>query len=209
MSLASALLALSLVYLLGAMVPGPNMVVTAHIAATRSAREGLACVVGIVIATLAWVSMTLAGVGIVLQELGIAYTILKAVGAAYLLWLGVGMIRSAARGPATVSVPVAGRIRRSAFRSGLLTNLSNPKSAVFWTSVFVVAIPQSAPAWFYAAVIGVVGVLCLSWYGFVALAFAAPPAQAAYRRFGRVVEGLAGAAMIGFGLKLAVDAEAG
>jgi threonine efflux protein len=206
-SLPHALLALSVIHLLAAMIPGPNMVVTAHIAASRSGRAGLACVGGVVVATLAWVSLTLAGVGIVLQELGVFYSVLKAIGAAYLFWLGVRMIWSAARKP--VAVPVAGQVRRSAFRSGLLTCLSNPKSAVFWTSVFVVAVPAGAPVWFYLAVIALIGVQTSAWYGFVALAFAAPRAQAAYRRFGRYVEGLAGAAMIGFGLKLAVDAEAG
>lgn len=210
-SLLSALFALAVIHLLAAMVPGPNMVVTAHVAASRSAREGLACVAGVVVTTLAWVCLTLAGVGMILQELGHFYTALKFIGALYLLWLGGRMIWAAVRQPAA-SAPVPqsamARLPRSAFRLGVLTNVSNPKSAVFWTSVFVVAVPPDAPAWFYGAVIAVIGVQTALWYGLVALAFAAPPAQAAYRRFGRFVEGLAGAAMIAFGLKLAVDAEA-
>lgn len=53
--LLSALLALSLIHILAAMVPGPNTVVTAQVSASRPAREGLLCVAGVVIATLAWV----------------------------------------------------------------------------------------------------------------------------------------------------------
>jgi RhtB (resistance to homoserine/threonine) family protein len=204
-----ALFALAVIHLVGAMVPGPNMVVTAHIAASRSVRDGLMCVAGIVIATLTWVSLTLAGVGILLQQLGALYIVLKLVGAAYLIWLGAKMLWSAIRHAPEPDEPAAPkRLPRDAFRSGLLTNITNPKSAAFWTSVFVVAIPEHAPAWFYAAVIAVIGVQTALWYGLVALAFAAPPAQAAYRRFGRFVAGIAGSLMIGFGLKLAFDSEA-
>jgi len=209
-TLLSALLALAVIHLVGAMVPGPNMVVTAHVAASRTVRDGLMCVAGIVVATLTWVSLTLAGVGIVLQELGTLYTTLKLIGAAYLMWLGGRMVWDALRhAPDPAGAPeLPKRLPRAAFRSGLLTNLANPKSAVFWTSVFVVAVPPEAPAWFYAAVIAVIGVQTALWYGFVALVFAAPPTQAAYRRMGRFIQGLAGTVMVGFGLKLAADAEA-
>ena len=207
--LLSALLALSLIHLLGAMVPGPNTVVTAQISASRSAREGMMCVAGVVVATLVWVSLTLAGVGMVLQQLGALYTALKWAGAAYLVWIGASMLWRAARQPAQTGPPQAGpaprRLPASAFRTGLLTNLSNPKSAIFWTSVFVVAVPSQAPAWFYIAVVTLIGVQTALWYGFVALVFASGPARRAYQRLGRLIEGTTGAVMIGFGLKLAAD----
>lgn len=109
--------------------------------------------------------------------------------------------------------PVSGgaaarRLPGSAFRTGLLTNLSNPKSAIFWTSAFVVAVPHGAPGWFYAAVVAVIGAQTALWYGFVAIVFASAPARRAYQRLGRIIEGVAGAVMIGFGLKLAADAGA-
>lgn len=200
----TALLALSLIHILGAMVPGPNTVVTAQISASRSAREGLLCVAGVVVATIAWVSLTLAGVGMVLQQLGAIYTALKWAGAAYLVWVGVSMLWRAARQPSQAG-PAPRRLPASAFRTGLLTNLSNPKSAIFWTSVFVVAVPPQAPAWFYVAVVALIGVQTALWYGFVALVFASGPARRAYQRLGRLIEGATGAVMIGFGLKLAAD----
>ncbi|MEJ8571870.1 LysE family translocator [Microbaculum marinum] len=208
-SLLSALLALSAIHLVGAMVPGPNIVVTAHVAGTRGARQGLLCVAGIVVATLTWVSLTLAGVGIVLQELGALYNGLKLAGAAYLVWLGARMLWGAiwqAPGPrAAASEPK--RLPVAAFRLGVLTNLANPKSAVFWTSVFIVAVPPSAPVWFYVAVIAIIGIQTGLWYGLVALAFAAPPAQAAFQRMNRYLAGLAGSLMIGFGIKLALGTD--
>jgi len=211
MSLLPTLFALAAIHLLGAMVPGPNMVMTAQIAASRSARDGLACAAGIMAMTLAWVCLTLAGVGFVLQELGVVYAALKFVGALYLVWLGARMLWVAVRNGVASSTETPGpspRTPRSGFQSGVLTNLSNPKSAMFWTSVFVVAVPHDAPLWFYGAIVAIVGAQTFLWYGFVALVFAAPPAQATYRRFGRLVEGLAGTVMIGFGLTLAADAGA-
>ena len=84
-----------------------------------------------------------------------------------------------------------------------MTTLSNPKSAVFWTSAFLVAVPPHAPSWVYAAILGIVTVQSLLWYGAIALFFSTGFARRMYLRLTRYLDLLAGGVMIALGLKLA------
>ena len=86
--------------------------------------------------------------GLLFQKVGWLYGLVKLAGAAYLIFVGLQMIFSARRPTAGGgSLPLSdGR----AFRRGLLTDLSNPKAAAFFTSLFAVAVPPTAPLWFDA-----------------------------------------------------------
>lgn len=197
------LLALSGMHLLMAMVPGPNTVVVTWLSATTSRREGLKAMAGIVVASLVWVALSLIGFGAVMLEAGWFYRALRLIGAAYLIYVGVRMLR------AGWGRPSAGRVSarpvfaaRRPFTAGLLTTLSNPKSAVFWTSVFLVAVPPHAPVWFYGAVMAIIGLQSALWYGTVALLFSSDFARQHYLRMARWLDLLAGGVMAALGLKL-------
>lgn len=188
-------------HLLMAMLPGPNTVVISWLSATRSRAEGLRAVAGVVTATLVWIAVALFGVGALLAEAGGLYRLLRLAGAAYLIWIGWRMIRAHGTGLSGQGTPAfAGR---SPFVTGLMTTLSNPKSAVFWTSAFLVAVPPAAPAWFYAAILGLIGVQTALWYGGVAVFFSTGFARQQYLRVAARLDRLTGAVMIALGLKLA------
>ncbi|MBS0519861.1 MAG: LysE family translocator [Proteobacteria bacterium] len=198
-----ALLTLSGMHLLMAMLPGPNTVVVTWLSATTSRRDGLRAAAGVVVASLLWVVLSLVGFGSILLEAGWLYRILRLIGAAYLIYVGIRMFRAGWSGP-TVD-PTSTRpafAGRRPMTAGLLTTLSNPKSAVFWTSAFLVAVPPHAPAWFYALVVAVIAVQSALWYGAVALLFSTGFAKQHYLRLARRLDLLAGAVMIGLGLKL-------
>lgn len=89
--------------------------------------------------------------------------------------------------------------------AGLLTTLSNPKSAVFWTSVFVLVVPAHAPLWFYGAVVLLIVIQSALWYAIVALALSTAFARRHYMRFAAWLDRIAGIIMIGLGLTLAND----
>lgn len=196
------LLTLAAMHILMAMVPGPNTVVVSWLSATRSRRAGLAAVAGVVLATLVWIVFALWGVGALLREAGWLYRSLRLLGAAYLVYVGVRMLRAGWR-PATDAENARPRFgNRRPFATGLMTTLSNPKSAVFWTSVFLLAVPPHAPAWFYVAVVCVIAVQTTLWYGGVALFFSTGFARQQYLRLARYLDLVAGTVMIGLGLKL-------
>lgn len=198
------LLTLAGMHIVMAMLPGPNTVVVSWLSATRSRRDGLLAVCGVVLASLVWVAFALWGVGALLLEAGWLYRTLRLLGAGYLIWIGLSMIGAGLR-PATVKSS-AGPPRiagHNPFAMGLTTTLSNPKSAVFWTSAFLVAVPPDAPAWFYVSILAVIAAQSSLWYGGVALFFSTGFARQQYLRLARHLDLLAGAIMTALGLKLA------
>ena len=82
----------------------------------------------------------LAGLSALLASHPVLATALRSLGAAYLVWYGFLLLRSALAplgGPRSLACPAAVLAsRRAAYRAGLLTGLTNPKAAAFWTSVF-------------------------------------------------------------------------
>ncbi len=200
MSLSLVLLQLSLMHILMAMIPGPNTVVVTYFSARTSRQAGLKAVGGIVLGSAIWVILSMLGVGVLMLEAGVAYRALRLAGAAYLIYVGVRMLIAGMK-PASNAAPAQGG--RSPLLAGLLTTLSNPKSAVFWTSVFVLVVPAHAPVWFYGAVVLLIVTQSALWYAFVALALSTAFARRHYMRFAAWLDRIAGVIMIGLGLKLA------
>jgi len=200
-----ALATLAAMHLLMAMLPGPNTVVVSWLSATGSRAAGLQATAGVVAGSLVWVVLSLFGVGALLLETGWLYRLLRLLGAAYLLWIGVRLLRSGWRGGAAVD-PLAAAPKlggQKPFAAGLLTTLSNPKSAVFWTSAFLVAAPAHAPGWVYAAIVAIIAAQSALWYAAVALLFSTGAVRRRYLRLSRWLDLVAGGVMTALGLKIA------
>ncbi len=200
-----ALVAVALIFALGVMSPGPNFMVVAQRSVARGRADGLATMLGVVTVSGLWAAGSLFGIGILFAAFPWARIVLRVVGAAYLLLLGIRMWRNAgAPLTATPGVAGAGGGFWSAYRAGLATNLSNAKAIAFYTSAFSAAAPapgRTATVWLALAL---VLVIAIAWYGLVAVALSSGPVAAAYRRAKVWIERACGVLMIGFGAKLAV-----
>jgi len=201
-----SLLTLAGMHILMAMLPGPNTVVVTWLSATTSRGAGLRATAGIVLASLVWVVLSLFGVGTLLLQAGELYAALRLIGAAYLVYVGVKMVRAGLQAPAEGGLSARPALAgRSPFMAGLLTTLSNPKSAVFWTSAFLVAVPPHAPAWLYGAIVAVIAVQSTLWYGAVALLLSTDVAKRSYLRLAGWLDIVAGGVMAALGLRLAEE----
>ena len=98
------------------------------------------------------------------------YDALRLGGAAYLIYLGIGMLRDAWRGGGkeaeTIQLAAAGR---ATFLRCLAVQLSNPKAAVFFGSIFVTLLPADAPLWLKGAALAILVMNEFGWYALVAL----------------------------------------
>jgi threonine/homoserine/homoserine lactone efflux protein len=113
--------------------PGPDMLFIVGQAAANGRRAGVLAALGIGAGCLVHVLLAALGVSALLATSALAFTVLKWIGAAYLMWVGLSMLRkprAVARHPVS---PVA-----SVFRQGVLTNELNPKVALF----FLAFLPQ-------------------------------------------------------------------
>jgi threonine/homoserine/homoserine lactone efflux protein len=197
-----AVLAIAGSLAIGAASPGPSFVMVVRTAVAKSRRHGLAAAFGMGIGGLAFCLLALFGLQAVFDRADWLYIAFKLAGGLYLLFLAARIWRHAA---APLDVALRGANETDAFRSfalGLATQLSNPKTLVFYGSVFAALMPRHLPLWGYLVLPPVVMAIETGWYTLVALTFSLPRPRAVYLRWKRWVDRCAAMVMGGLGFKL-------
>ena len=197
------------------LTPGPDVLYIVSNALRSGTRAGVVAGLGITAGCFVHIFAAAVGVGALLATSATAFTVLKWVGAAYLLWMGVRMLLSKPSGDggsaaviaAAQAAPPAAASLRSVFLGGFWTNVLNPKVAIF----FLAFVPQfiapgtenKALAFVLLGVLFNVNAIPVNTGWALAAGWMA-------RRMGAVQRGMhwldrvAGAMFIGFGLKLAL-----
>jgi threonine/homoserine/homoserine lactone efflux protein len=183
----------------GAMSPGPSFLLVVRTSAARSRADGLAMALAMGVGGMLFAMLALAGVHVVLSTVPLLYAALKALGGAYLIYLGWKIWRNAAH---PLDFGSAVESSRRSFWVGLGTQISNPKTAVVYASVFVSLLPKEMPLW--AMLVLPVVIFCIEagWYSVVALALSSPAPAAAYLRWKRWIDRAAGGVLGLLGVKL-------
>jgi len=200
----SFLAALFLVHLGAAATPGPNTLLVTNIAAAGQRRAALWAAAGTGAGVLVWVAATLGGASALFVAFPRLATALRWVGGGYLIFLGGQALwsawqsRAGDRAPAVFAPNSAG----TAFRRGLVTNLSNPKSLAYYLSLLVASAAPEAPLWLRVAGGAGMAAISFAWYLFLAWTFSREPVQRLYRRVQPAIAGGTGLLMVGFGLAL-------
>lgn len=211
MTLLSALLGFAVVAGLMTITPGLDTALVLRSAVTQGRKEAVVTAAGICTGVLIWAVAAAVGISALLTASEEAYTVLKVIGTVYMLWLGLGMWRAAFQakphaGEETQESPVQKVSLAQCFQRGLLTNLLNPKVGAFYVALLPQFMPTDTPHLLAGVLLGLVhnieGMLWLSL-----LAFTAHRARAWLSRpkTQRLVDGIAGTAVIGFGLKLGLS----
>jgi threonine/homoserine/homoserine lactone efflux protein len=201
--LEQSLIAFTLAAALLTVTPGLDTALVLRTAAAEGPRRALAAAFGICLGCLAWGALVAVGVGMLLEASRLAYSVLKWIGAAYLLYLGTRLIL-APRAWEEAGRPAAAA-RSSWFLRGLLTNLLNPKVGAFYVSFLPQFVPAgtSVPATtlLLAAIHSGLGLI---W--FLLLIGATRPLARMLRdaRIVRALDRLTGGVLLFFGLKLAI-----
>jgi threonine/homoserine/homoserine lactone efflux protein len=190
--------------------PGIDTVLVLRLTAARGRPAGFAAAVGISLGCLCWALASALGITALLNASRLAYEILRWVGAAYLCWLGARALWSARR--RTVAPPEASTVDKrparplAALRTGLTTNLLNPKVGAFYLSVFPQFLPHAlAPLAGSLVLAGIHIAEGLLWLGFVVFAVGRAGRFLARPNVKRRLEQLTGAVLVAFGLRLVVE----
>jgi threonine efflux protein len=187
--------------LLAAMSPGPNFVLVTQTAIRRTPRHAAAVVCGLFTSNLIWCCAVTLGLSALFDVAPWLYRGMRIGGGAYLLYLGASLWRSDSDAGQPVEAPFQSSLR-AAFLRGLLTNLANPKSVVYFSSIFTLFLRPGTPAWVQTAAVGIVMIDTGLWYGGVAALFSRVRAQRLYATVQRPVNRVAGAVMILFCVRL-------
>ena len=193
--------------------PGADMAMVSRSVFMGGRRAAFATTLGIGAGCMVWALASAAGVAAVLAASETAYDALRLVGAAYLVWLGVQSLLAATRReggkggqtPSGGQTPASVRMHRP-FRQGLLTNLFNPKIALFYTTFLPQFIGPGDPVLLLSIAMASVHILLgIVWLS--AYAWLLDRAVEAFRgsRVRRWLDAATGAVLVALGIRVAAD----
>lgn len=143
----NTLLAFSAATLVLLVIPGPAVMYIVTRSAAQGLRAGLVSVAGIHVGTVIHVVAAMVGLSAVLAASATAFTVVKSIGAGYLMWLGIRSILAYRRGvSAGLAIPeVEAQTLTRTFTDGVVLNILNPKTAIFFLSFVPQFVDPRAP----------------------------------------------------------------
>jgi len=181
--------------------PGQDTALTIRNTLGGGRRGGVFTAAGVAAGQATWTIAAAAGVAALLQASEPAFVAVRLAGAAYLVYLGAQTLLGAARGRGRLHRPRRSTDRGS-FRQGLLSNLGNPKMAIFFTSL----LPQFGTSFAGMLALGLVFcAMTFLWLTAYSVAVARAGDVLRRPRVRRIVDAITGAALAAFGVRLATE----
>jgi len=193
----------------GAASPGPSFVMVARTSASMGRLNGLLAALGMGVGGLIFATASLLGLHGVLLAVPSLYLLLKVGGGLYLAYLGFRIWRGA-RTPLVAEVQLHDRSIPLSSRFlflGLTTQLSNPKTAIVYASVFAAFLPPDSALSFKVVIALLVFLIEASWYALVAIVLSASKPRNLYLRGKAWFDRAAGGVMMALGIKLVTSYE--
>ena len=188
--------------------PGPDFVVAVRNSIMHSRLIGIMTAIGFALGVIVHCTYVLAGIATVISQSIILFNIIKFVGAAYLIHIGIQSLRSKGHQDLRIRAgeqkPSNTMSVRQALMSGFLTNLLNPKATIFFLAVFsqfitnettlAVQISYGATCFFMTAI----------WFSLVSIFLTIPSIRQSFLSFAHWIDRICGCLLIALGLKLAL-----
>ena len=175
----AAFLAVAALLTMGAVSPGPAVLMSARTGVTEGLRTGFFLATGIGLGAVIWATLALSGLAALFRIAPALLWAFKIAGGLYLIWMAVQMWRHATDPlPDTTGQPP--RSGLSAFRLGLMTQLSNPKPAVVLSAIFIGTVPPETPLWVLVSLLTFLFTVETLWNTIVARVFSLPATRRAY-----------------------------
>jgi threonine/homoserine/homoserine lactone efflux protein len=184
----SFLLAIAGVLFVGAMSPGPSFFIVAQNSLSKSRAHGVATAFGTGLGVALFAVLASFGVTALLENVPTAYLAFKLIGGGYLLYLAYKIWQGAAV-PLDMSAssvgditPVAQENLSKAFITGLVTQTSNPKTALVIAGIFAAFVPAEPPENTAILVAVIAFVIDFCWYAMVAISLSTDKSRNVYRK---------------------------
>ncbi|MGQ4273693.1 LysE family transporter [Terrihabitans sp. B22-R8] len=200
------------IFTISMIVPGADFFCVVRESVAFGRRAGVLSALGIASAILIHATYTVLGVGLIVSQSILAFTIIKFAGAAYLLFIGIMSLRAGrksgdAADPAMIvdRQDLPERPTSRSFGIGFLTNLLNPKATLFFVSLFTVLVSHERPVSGQAIYSLLISLECIVWFSLVAVFFTTPAIRKGFVRFGHWVSRATGLIFIALGVRLALQ----
>ncbi|KOT35775.1 lysine transporter LysE [Streptomyces caelestis] len=195
-------LTVAVITVLAVIAPGADFAMVVRNSYLHGRRTGLLGALGVAAGVLVHVTYTMLGVGLLIASSAFLFTVVKLVGAAYLVYIGVRTFRT--RGEVTVDLGNRTELTPfAALRTGFLTNVLNPKTTLFVVSTFAQVVGPGTPVLQQAGYGLFMSLAHLLWFGVVAVFFSHDRMRTLMLRGQRVLNKVIGSVLAGLGVSLA------
>ena len=198
------LITVATITLLAVVSPGADFAMVTRNSMVLSRRAGVLTATGISLGVLIHVAYSMAGIGLLISKSIVLFSLIKFAGAAYLIYLGITMMRAKKADLAEASTEPAALSDFDALKTGFFTNALNPKTTLFVVSLFTQVISPQTPLLVQLGYGAFMSLAHLVWFVLVAFAFSSEMARRVVASSRHLVERGIGAVLVALGLSLAV-----
>lgn len=206
----SLLLTICALHFVAQLSPGPDIILIAKSSASTTRRNTIHIIAGISLGIVLWVVLTLLGFTVLVEQFPWIQQVLMLIGGLFLAKMGWAMLsgglRSLKQSSALEDVQAQSSAQKNYFLLGLFTNLSNPKTLIYFSSVFSLALSSSASEYLKAQLAVIIPLQTFLTFVLLMLLLSQPKIKAVYQRSGSYIDILSGALFLIFALWLGYDA---
>lgn len=194
------------VHLLAVMSPGPDFVLISRNSVIYSRKVGIFSALGLAGGILVHVTYSLIGIGLLISQSIVIFSVIKFLGAGYLIYIGVKSLRAQ---PVQAETEEAEAVKDmtawQAVRTGFLTNVLNPKATLFFLALFTQVVNPETPKLIQSFYGIEMAAMTFVWFGVVALALSQPWIKKRFSKVQHYLERFFGVCLMALGIKVAVS----
>lgn len=206
MKYAPEFLTVAIAHLLAVMSPGPDFVLMTRNSLVYSRRSGIFSALGIACGILVHVTYSIMGIGFLISRSILLFSIVKYLGAAYLIYIGIKSLRAQPHIDTEGAIDRADDLNASqAFRMGFLTNALNPKVTLFFFALFTQVIGAGTPITIKALYGIEMAIMTFVWFALVAIVLSQHRVKKVFARTQHWAERIFGVVIIAFGIRVAAE----
>ncbi len=185
--------------------PGPDFLVTMRNALGVGRASGIATAIGIGCAIFVHVAYSVLGIALIISQSIIIFNIIKYIGAAYLIYMGVMALRSKGWEMNVEKAKNKTKSLTQSFVEGFITNVLNPKATLFFLALFTQVIRPDTPLSWQLIYGTSIAIMVMGWFSIVSLTLTQAKIRAKLSAISIWIDRVTGVMFIGLGLKIASE----
>lgn len=198
-------LTLSLIAVFMAISPGADFVMVTKNSIFYSRKAGFYTALGVSAAIWLHVAYSIAGLAVIISNSIVLFSIIKYLGAGYLIYIGWKTFTSNSLPSEQNITSTQDLSKMQAFKVGFITNALNPKTTIFFLSIFTQLVDINTPLWVQIVYGLIISIAHLIWFGTVSFMFSHPVLLQKFNNYKKAIERIVGTVLVAFGLKIAVS----
>ncbi|WP_435234984.1 LysE family translocator [Psychromonas sp. PT13] len=184
--------------------PGADFVMITRNSIFHGRKSGLYSALGIGLAIWIHVAYSIAGLALIISKSIVLFSIIKYLGAAYLIYIGYKTFTAKGNLDVEDGLKEPEISPLNAIKQGFITNALNPKTTLFFLSIFTQVVNPETPIWVQLIYGLIISLAHIIWFSVVSLFFSHPSLVVKFNKHKKKIEKVVGSVLIGFGIKVAL-----